>query len=642
MKNIKLVFVSVVFLFFSNWTICFGKGKTILPFFQKEKLINHLVQVNAQWKLKENLSPSFQNKISFQNNEQRIQLHLMLVESFLRNKNLPHLSFAQKNNRERYLQRLREYAKSGIFPKNNYHKTSTPYFVDNEGVKCAVGSLVFQSGAGELVSLIHEKSNNKYIDELQKEYAEIGLWASENGFSIEELAWIQPSYCAGEYYYGLGNGGGPNGKIHTMISNETDNLLFIGGDFTEMDGVNASGVIGWDGTQWITLGEGINGEVFCMTYHDDKLFIGGKFKLFGETEFSNVAYWNGNNWTGWNMVDEGSVFALQSYHGVLYAGGDIKFIEGNTVDYLAYYDELNSTWSNSGLAFQDGQIVVQEGMFSVDNVVYALTVWDDLLYVGGAFYHTSPNVDNPNVVQYDVKYLAAWYDYLWLGGDQALHKIYSMDTLDGNLFLMGQYDSYPAFSTNETGSWELMIAGGHGEDDNLIHGIVTHSDTTFIYGNHERNTAIGVSEFQSLIGVNLCDKFNKTVRAGVYFQKNYYFAGDFTEIIFQNTTTEFNGIVFSNMKGTPQNVTVVNEDIEIEKSNISVKNIGREVFINYKNLNRTTQFSIYNLNGIEIKTMILKKGSQDFSFFLNEIPAGYYFFQIKNQSFQESGKFSFF
>jgi hypothetical protein len=40
--------------------------------------------------------------------------------------------------------------------------------------------------------------------------------------------------------------------------------------------------------------------------------------------------------------------------------------------------------------------------------------------------------------------------------------------------------------------------------------------------------------------------------------------------------------------------------------------------------------------------MILEKGSQDFSFPMNEIPAGYYFFQIKNQKVQEFGKLSFF
>lgn len=236
-----------------------------------------------------------------------------------------------------------------------------------------------------------------------------------------------------------------------------------------------------------------------------------------------------------------------------------------------------------------------------------------------------------------------WYDYLWLGGDQALHKIYSMDTLNGGLFLMGQKDSYPAYSTNKTGNWELTYAGDQGGDDNLIHGIVTHHDTSFIYGNHERGQAIGLSELEILTGYRLCDRFNKTVRAGIYFKNNYYFAGDFTgiELAFGGYT-DFNGIVFSNMNESPQNVTVENENMESGKSRVSVKSSGREIFINYKNLNDPIQFSIYNLSGVEIKTMILEKGNQEFSFSMNEISAGYYFFQAKNQSFQESGKLSFF
>lgn len=159
MKNIKFLFTCGIIFIFSSSQFCFGNAKTELPFFKKETLIHHLEQVNAQWELKKNLPLSFQKEIYFQSNQQRIQLHLALVEAYLRNKEVPHLSSNQKNNREIYLKKLQEYGKVGVFPKNTNHKTNTPYFVDNEGVMCAVGSLVYQSGAKGLVNLIHKKSN---------------------------------------------------------------------------------------------------------------------------------------------------------------------------------------------------------------------------------------------------------------------------------------------------------------------------------------------------------------------------------------------------------------------------------------------------------------------------------------------------
>jgi len=168
-----------------------------------------------------------------------------------------------------------------------------PYFIDNEGVMCAVGSLLYQSGATGLVNVIQEKSNNKYLKELNEEYSEIEKWSNEYGFSLNELAWIQPVYCQAEYFYGLGNGGGANGQMNVMEVNTNEDLLMLGGDFMEVDGVSANRIIGWEGTHWVTFGEGVDGEVFCIKLHDGKFFIGGKFKLIGDTDYSNVAYWNG-------------------------------------------------------------------------------------------------------------------------------------------------------------------------------------------------------------------------------------------------------------------------------------------------------------------------------------------------------------
>jgi len=73
MKNIKLISVSCIILILTSTQFCFGNAETELPFFKTEKLIHHLEQVNAQWKVKKTYLYFFKKNF-FQNNKQRIQL----------------------------------------------------------------------------------------------------------------------------------------------------------------------------------------------------------------------------------------------------------------------------------------------------------------------------------------------------------------------------------------------------------------------------------------------------------------------------------------------------------------------------------------------------------------------------------------
>lgn len=124
-----------------------------------------------------------------------IQLHLSLVEKKLREKNLDHLTTDQKENRNKSLNFLNKYWKSGKFPTNLYHKTRTPYFIDDYGVACAVGHLLLATNNEDIVNRIKTENNYAYINELEVIYPELNLWADHNGFEINELAWIQPCYC---------------------------------------------------------------------------------------------------------------------------------------------------------------------------------------------------------------------------------------------------------------------------------------------------------------------------------------------------------------------------------------------------------------------------------------------------------------
>lgn len=187
MKKISIVIVIVTLLTLQN-----SFAKTInSPTIQEQ-----LEGLNKNWKDKNLDYPILRERIPLTDDVSLIQMHLTLVEKTLRNKKANNLSAEQKKNRIKCLDVLHTYSTNGVFPKNLYHSKRTPYFIDKFGTACAVGQLIISTGYGEFAKKVMEENNNAYISELNLKYSEINKWATEFGFTIDELAWIQPCYCS--------------------------------------------------------------------------------------------------------------------------------------------------------------------------------------------------------------------------------------------------------------------------------------------------------------------------------------------------------------------------------------------------------------------------------------------------------------
>lgn len=158
----------------------------------QEKSTPSLLEVNPFWKGK-NIPLYSAEKIKTE--KQLIQTHLRLVEQTLRNKPIPHLSASQKSNRFALLDELHIYWQNGKFPQNKYHNKRTPYFIDEKGTACAVGHLLLQTKQNEIVEAITQQCNFEKLNTLATLYPTLNIWATENGFGLDELAWIQPLYC---------------------------------------------------------------------------------------------------------------------------------------------------------------------------------------------------------------------------------------------------------------------------------------------------------------------------------------------------------------------------------------------------------------------------------------------------------------
>lgn len=138
----------------------------------------------------------------------RIQRHLSNVESTLRALHPEGLTDAQAAAREQSLDVLHDYWQAGVFPKNrDYTDRRVPYFIDSDGVACAVGHLMVESGDDELAREIATYENNDFVADI--EHPGVGGWLDRNGFAAWEAAWIQPQYgpCGFEFETVCGDDG---------------------------------------------------------------------------------------------------------------------------------------------------------------------------------------------------------------------------------------------------------------------------------------------------------------------------------------------------------------------------------------------------------------------------------------------------
>jgi len=158
-------------------------------------LLDALLKVNKQWHAQSDVDKNALQEEQINsavNLEQLISKHLKLVESTLRNRNVNHLNSNQKKNRLARLDELQQYWKTALYPKNKDFAFSIPYFIDAENTACAVGHLVIESGNQEIAEEIAAQQNNAFVFDIKNK--DLVVWADEHGFTLEELAWIQPMY----------------------------------------------------------------------------------------------------------------------------------------------------------------------------------------------------------------------------------------------------------------------------------------------------------------------------------------------------------------------------------------------------------------------------------------------------------------
>jgi hypothetical protein len=162
-----------------------------------------------------------------------------------------------------------------------------------------------------------------------------------------------------------------------------DGTLYIVGDFTLDPGVaNADYICTWDGTSFAALGDPNSGgavmtAVWCVAVGiEGNVWVGGEFTdLAGDADADYAAYWDGTNWNAVAAGCNDKVYAIAvAPDGTKYFGGEFTGWDGGSGD----GDRIVSYTISGGL------VEMETG--AQNNQVRAIAINDTgLVYVGGTF-----------------------------------------------------------------------------------------------------------------------------------------------------------------------------------------------------------------------------------------------------------------
>ena len=255
--------------------------------------------------------------------------------------------------------------------------------------------------------------------------------------------------------------------------------LYAGGHFTYVGGQQMNNIAKWNGTEWSPVGAGLGTygyAVSSLAIYNGELYAGGHFYNSGGTPLNNIAKWNGTEWsavgTGIKVYTDdyfsGSVSSLAAYNGSLYAGGSFDTAGSIRANNLARWDGNN--WSPVGTG-----VTSEANDYGARAFVSSLTVHDGGLYVGGDF-------DTASGIQ--VKNIAKWDETNWTSLASGIDGyITSLSSYDGHLIVGGFFDTVANVAANCITKWNGVDWSSFGKGmDNGVSCLATFSGVLYAGG----------------------------------------------------------------------------------------------------------------------------------------------------------------
>jgi len=191
-----------------------------------------------------------------------------------------------------------------------------------------------------------------------------GLFNRAGGNIIKNIAMWD-----GSNWLSVGNG--LNSEV--MCTASYNGELYAGGLFDSAYGFGETRHIArWDGQQWRKLANGTGDLVNVMYEYNGDLIVGGFFMSVDEMYAPKIAKWKGSEWSRMGAGFSGPVYSICSYKGELYAAGNFVYSGATIVNGIAKWD--GEEW-----------VPVGDGINGNNSTIFSLYVFQNELWAAGSF-----------------------------------------------------------------------------------------------------------------------------------------------------------------------------------------------------------------------------------------------------------------
>lgn len=320
------------------------------------------------------------------------------------------------------------------------------------------------------------------------------------------------AYYNGQNWEAMAGAGSSNGRIYSMhIEQPFGNIMAVGGEFSQVGGIDAQNVAQYNGQSWQPLGGGVNGTVWSVHVNRTFIAVGGDFShainAGGDSiQVNNLAYFDiaTNLWYPAGNGTDGPVYSLWAeimnlsigFAGEIIVGG--SFTTGfnqngssaplNSLGRFRINPLGDDFWDNPGET---------DGVIGGDATVYIVAkAWsaDAKFYVGGSFNEgrntNGTTVNSPNILFWDGSDASGW-QALGQGTDGIVrdieHFLQEPAILDNAIWVGGEFQNMfdangnAVFSRNvgawyeNPGAW-TPVAGGTDGPVNAISSVRSYND----------------------------------------------------------------------------------------------------------------------------------------------------------------------
>jgi hypothetical protein len=240
---------------------------------------------------------------------------------------------------------------------------------------------------------------------------------------------------------------GASGDLGTVLSIvEDDTYIYIGGSFTNYDGVGAADRIARyhkTNQTWSGLGSGLNGNVngLAIAANGDLIAVGNFTNAGGVGAADYIAKWNGSAWSALGTPNSGATISSMNAVAIgineyIYVGGDFTNLAGiGNADHIAYWD--GSSWNAMGTGAATAQVSSLAANTTINEI-----------YAGGSFTNMGGVANADGIAKWDG---SAW-SALGTGSTSNDVKALAIDA-SGNLYAGGSFTSIGGVSVNRVAYW---------------------------------------------------------------------------------------------------------------------------------------------------------------------------------------------